>query len=512
MDRETVLIIDFGAQYTQLIARRIREAHVYALIESCHSVDLDSIKRLDPKAIVLSGGPASVKDVGAPRIDKRIFDMGIPILGICYGLQLIAQELGGRVAQALRHEYGRARIKVDTGSDLFHGLEQEIPVWMSHADRIEAAPGGFETISSTDSAPIAAIADRARKIYGVQFHPEVAHTPDGAKILTNFVYRIAGLEGSWTMSSFISESVAAIRDRVGDKRVILALSGGVDSSVCARLIDEAVGDKLVSIFVDNGFLRSGEAEQVMELYADHFHMDIRKVDAADLFIDRLKGVSDPQQKRKIIGRTFADVFIDAAASIEGASFLAQGTLYPDVIESVSAHGPSAVIKTHHNLELGEKLKLDLIEPLRSLFKDEARMVGSELGLPRDILWRHPFPGPGLAIRLIGEVTRERLFIAREADRIIIEELRQSGWYDRVWQAFGVLTPVKSVGVMGDARTYENLLAIRAVNSSDAMTADWARLPDELLATMSNRIINEVDRINRVVYDITSKPPGTIEWE
>jgi GMP synthase (glutamine-hydrolysing) len=508
---DRILILDFGSQYTQLIARRVREAHVYCEI---HPFDwgMARIAAYAPKGIILSGGPRYVTEEDAPTVDPALYEMGPPILGICYGMQLTTHLMGGDVGKAAHREYGYARMECDTTCELFHGLTDHQDVWMSHGDRIETPPAGFMVVGKTGNAPVAAMKHRTKPIFGIQFHPEVAHTPNGAKMLENFVYRVAGCAGDWTMRSFIEEQVESIRANVGDAAVICGLSGGVDSSVAARLIHEAIGDQLTCIFVDNGLLRGGEAQQVMDTYADHFRMKVVKVDAGKLFLEKLAGIEDPQAKRKVIGPTFVDVFIEEAKKIENVRFLAQGTLYPDVIESVSFKGPSAVIKTHHNLELGELLDLDLIEPLRELFKDEVRALGEELGLPHEMVWRHPFPGPGLAIRVLGDVTEAKLAVLRKADLIILDELKKAGEYENVWQAFGVLLPVKSVGVMGDERTYENVLAIRAVTSKDAMTADWAHLPYDLLARMSGRIINEVRGINRVTYDITSKPPGTIEWE
>lgn len=508
---EKILVLDFGSQYTQLIARRVREARVYCEIHP-YDISLEAIKNFGAKGIILSGGPSYVTDEGAPVVDAEVFDLGVPVLGICYGMQLTVHLLGGRVGKAKRREYGYAKLSCDTESDLFSGLSREQDVWMSHGDRIEQAPDGFIPIASTEDAPVAGIRSEKKPIYGIQFHPEVAHTPHGAEMLENFLFRICGCAGDWTMRSFVKSSVESIRKQVGDANVILALSGGVDSSVAAMLLHEAIGDQLTCIFVDNGLLREGEAEKVMKNYADHFRIKVILVDAEDIFLSRLAGVTDPQEKRKIIGPTFIDVFVDETKKIPNVKFLAQGTLYPDVIESVSTRGPSAVIKTHHNLELGERLHLDLIEPLRELFKDEVRALGEELGLAHELVWRHPFPGPGLAIRVIGEVTKEKLDVLRKADAIILEELKKTGWYEKVWQAFGVLLPVKSVGVMGDERTYENVLAVRAVTSRDAMTADWAQVPYEILGRISNRIIGEVRGINRVVLDVTSKPPGTIEWE
>jgi len=509
---QKILILDFGSQYTQLIARRIREMRVYCEIHP-FNIGFDKISAFGAEGIILSGGPGFVKSEDAPMIDVRVFELGVPVLGICYGMQLMAHLLGGVVGESRRREYGYARLELDSGSDLFSGLGKNQDVWMSHGDRIEKEPDGFIRIGKTESSGVAAIERPEKGLYGIQFHPEVAHTPRGTAMLGNFLFRVAGLEGDWTMRSFVESSITSLKERVGDAHVVCGLSGGVDSSVVAKLLSEAIGDQLTCIFVDNGLLRKGEAEMVMSTYAEHFHMKVVMVNAADLFLGRLKGVVDPQEKRKIIGPAFVEVFMEQSRKIEDVKFLAQGTLYPDVIESVSFKGgPSAVIKTHHNLELGNLLDLALIEPLRELFKDEVRAVGEELGLPREIVWRHPFPGPGLAIRAIGEVTRERLEILRQADEIILDELVKTGWYDKVWQAFGVLLPVKSVGVMGDKRTYENVLAIRAVTSHDAMTADWAPIPYDILGMISNRIVGEVRGVNRVVLDITSKPPGTIEWE
>lgn len=509
--KEKILILDFGSQYTQLIARRVREAHVYCEIHP-FNMGLKAIRDFDAKGIILSGGPSYVTDQSAPIIDKEVFELGIPLLGICYGMQLMTHLLGGGVGKAARREYGYAKLTFDSDTDLFSGLGSNQDVWMSHGDRIENVPHGFSIMASTQSAPIAAIRHKQKPLYGIQFHPEVAHTPNGVKMLENFVFNICSCSGDWTMRSFIESSVELIREKVGDANVICGLSGGVDSSVTARLIHEAIGDQLRCIFVDNGLLRMNEGDSVMSMYADHFHINVIKVDASEMFLAKLKGITDPQKKRKVIGPAFVEVFMSEAEKIPNVKFLAQGTLYPDVIESTSQKGPSAVIKTHHNLELGELMHLGLIEPLRELFKDEVRVLGEELGLPRELLWRHPFPGPGLAIRILGEITKERLTVLRQADAIVLDELRKAEWYDKVWQAFAVLLPVKSVGVMGDERTYENVVAIRGVTSRDAMTADWAQIPYELLGEISNRIIGEVRGVNRVVYDITSKPPGTIEWE
>ncbi|SMC24923.1 GMP synthase (glutamine-hydrolyzing) [Desulfacinum hydrothermale DSM 13146] len=513
LHKDRILILDFGSQYTQLIARRIRESHVYCEIHPC-TMDLASVRAFSPKGIVLSGGPSSVHDPDAPLLDKEVLDLGIPVLGICYGMQLMTHLLGGRVEKAEQREYGPALVQVDEPTALFQDIEREdVRVWMSHGDRILGLPPGFRVLARSDNSPVAAMADAGRSLYAVQFHPEVAHTPCGRTLLDNFLFHICGCKPTWTMKSFVESSIEALRDRVGRDRVLCGLSGGVDSSVVAVLLHKAIGDQLQCIFVNNGLLRKGEAETVERVFRDHFEINLVVVDATDQFLGRLQGVTDPEQKRKIIGNLFIEVFEKEAAKLEGTRYLAQGTLYPDVIESVSFKGPSATIKTHHNVGgLPERMKLELIEPLRELFKDEVRMVGRELGLPERIIMRHPFPGPGLAIRIIGEVTPERLRILGEADAIVLEELEAANWYDRVWQAFAVLLPVRSVGVMGDERTYEQVVALRAVESVDAMTADWARMPYQLMGRISNRIINEVAGVNRVVYDISSKPPSTIEWE
>ena len=513
--RELVLVLDFGAQYTQLIARRVREHRVYCEIHPC-TLPFEEVRALAPKAIILSGGPASVYAEGAPSLDPRIFELGAPILGICYGLQLIAHLLGGRVERAPEREYGHARVVVERPEGIFHRFSKReaLDVWMSHGDRIVALPPGFQTIGVSGNTPFCAVGNAAKRIYGVQFHPEVVHTPRGADVLAALLFDVAGLHPTWTAGAFTEEAVASVTARVApDDHVLCGLSGGVDSAVAAVLCHKALGDRLTCIFVDNGLLRQGEAEQVVNTFRQSMRLNLIAVDARTKFLSALAGITDPEQKRKTIGRVFIDVFDDEAKKVENAKWLVQGTLYPDVIESVSFRGPSAVIKSHHNVGgLPEKMKLKLIEPLRELFKDEVRAAGEELGMPRDMLWRHPFPGPGLAVRCLGEVTEKRLEVLRAADAIVIDEIRAAGLYDSIWQAFAVLLPVRSVGVMGDERTYEEACAVRAVHSVDGMTADWAKIPYEVLARISNRIINEVGGINRVVLDITSKPPGTIEWE
>jgi GMP synthase (glutamine-hydrolysing) len=512
MSKNSILIIDFGSQVTQLIARRIREFNVFCEVKNC-DITLAEIKDFNPKAIILSGGPSSVFEEGAPTIDKGVFDLGLPILGICYGEQLICHLLGGKVGKSFEREFGKAEIDVVTESKFLKGVENK-QVWMSHGDHISEIPEGFKVIANTPKAPYAAIANEEQNIYGVQFHPEVEHSLCGRQILRNFVIDIAGCESDWSMKNFKKDEIAEIKKIVGDKRVICGLSGGVDSSVVAALINEAIGKQLTCIFVDHGLLRKDEAKQVQEVFGEKFQTNLICVDAAELFLSNLKGISDPEQKRKIIGKTFIDVFDKESAKIQDADFLAQGTLYPDVIESSHPNkGASHTIKSHHNVGgLPEDMKLKLIEPVRMLFKDEVRVLGRELGLPEHVIGRHPFPGPGLAIRIMGEITQEKIDILQEADAIYIEEIRKAGLYDKIWQAFSVLLPVKTVGVMGDARTYENVLALRAVNSVDGMTADVYHYESEFLCHVTSRIINEVRGINRVVYDYTSKPPGTIEWE
>jgi GMP synthase (glutamine-hydrolysing) len=508
-----ILIIDFGSQYNQLIARRVREHHVYCQIEP-PGLDLERIRNLKPEGIILSGGPASIYEKGSPRADRGIFALGIPVLGICYGLQFMIDALGGEVVRSDKREYGFAGLRVRRPDGIFGGVEKETRCWMSHGDTIGRLPPGFRVTASTDSTRVAAAENPAKHFYGLQFHPEVVHTPEGKRMLGNFLFEICGCRKNWTMKSFARDAVAEIRGQVGDGKIILGLSGGVDSSVAAVLLQKAVGRQLTCVFVDNGLLREGEAEKVKTLFKRHLKINLRFVRAKKRFMDRLKDVEDPEKKRKIIGRTFIEVFDREAHRIRGVRFLAQGTLYPDLIESRSAFGgPSAVIKSHHNVGgLPKKMKLNLVEPLRHLFKDEVRLLGKELGLPDELLWRQPFPGPGLAVRIIGAVTPKRLSILRKADFVLQEEIRAANLYRKVWQSFAVLLPVKSVGIMGDQRTYENILAIRAVTSDDAMTADWAKIPHDLLGRIANRIINEVRGVNRVVYDISSKPPATIEWE
>jgi GMP synthase (glutamine-hydrolysing) len=507
---DTVLVVDFGAQYAQLIARRVREAHVYSEIVP-HTMPVAEMVARRPAAIILSGGPKSVHAAGAPGIDPAVFDAGAPVLGICYGAQLVAQQLGGEVARTGRGEYGRTALAVAGGSALFAELPLEQEVWMSHGDSIVEAPPGFRVVASTAEAPVAALEDSQRRVYGVQFHPEVAHTPRGQELLKNFLYDVAGCRPSWTMTSVIDRSVAAIRRQVGGAKVLCGLSGGVDSAVAAAIVHKAVGDQLTCVFVDTGLMRASEAEQVEDTFRRQFEVDLVHVKAADRFVEALAGVTDPEAKRKIIGATFIRVFEEVARDLQDARFLVQGTLYPDIIESGTKD--AARIKSHHNVGgLPDDMDFELVEPLRNLFKDEVRAVGEELGLPEEIVWRQPFPGPGLAVRIVGEVTPERLGILRAADAIVTEEVKRAGLYRELWQSFAVLVAVRSVGVMGDERTYAYPVVIRAVTSEDAMTADWARLPADVLERLSTRIINEVPGVNRVALDITSKPPGTIEWE
>ncbi len=510
---ETILVLDFGSQYSQLIARRIRECKVYSRIVP-FSTPVEKIREEAPMGIILSGGPASVYQDNAPKCDPEIFNLGIPVLGICYGLQLTVMTLGGKVARGHAREYGKAEIEITGESPLLDGLPSPLQVWMSHGDKVTALPEGFVTTAKTTNTEFAAIRHTEKKIYGIQFHPEVVHTHRGTEIIRNFAMRICGCSGNWTMESFIERSVREIQEKTAGQKVILGLSGGVDSSVAAALIHKAIGDKLTCIFVNNGLLRKNEAERVQELFAGSFKMNLVYIDATDRFLDKLAGVTEPEKKRKIIGHEFVNVFDDAAMKLKDVKFLAQGTTYPDVIESVPIDGnPSAMIKSHHNVGgLPEKMNLKLLEPLSRLFKDEVREVGKKLGLPDEMVYRQPFPGPGLAVRMLGAVNRKDLDTLREADIIIVDEMKKAGLYYKIWQAFAVFVPVKTVGVMGDERTYDNVIALRAVESQDGMTADWGRLPYELMERISTRIINEVNGVNRVVYDITSKPPGTIEWE
>ena len=508
-----ILVIDFGSQFNQLIARRVRECRVYCQIEP-PDIATDKIRALQPEGIILSGGPASIYATNSPKIDREVFALGIPILGICYGMQFMVDALGGQVQGADKREYGFAALDIARTEGLLTGIASPTRCWMSHGDSISHLPEGFETLAATENTPFAAIQDPARRLYGLQFHPEVEHTAKGKQMLANFLFEICGCRRRWTMKSFARDAEAEIRAQVGDGKVILGLSGGVDSSVAALLIHRAIGPNLTCIFVDNGLLRRNESAQIKATFKQHLKINTRFVNAGGQFLKAMTGVSDPERKRKIIGRVFMEVFEAEARKIDGARFLAQGTLYPDVIESRSAFGgPSAVIKSHHNVGgLPRRMKLKLVEPLKYLFKDEVRRLGRALGLDDRLVWRQPFPGPGLAIRVIGAVTRPRLETLRAADSVLLEEIRASGYYRKLWQSFAVLLPIKSVGIMGDSRTYENILAIRAVTSKDAMTADWARLPHSLLGRIANRIINEVRGVNRVVYDISSKPPSTIEWE
>jgi GMP synthase (glutamine-hydrolysing) len=515
VSHQIILVLDFGSQYTQLIARRLRELSVYSEIVPFNT-PLDKIRERNPVGIILSGGPKSVSETGAPKCAPELFELGTPVLGICYGMQLMTDVLGGEVRRSGQREFGHANVRVTgngTPPKLFTQIPSELRVWASHGDDVNAVPPGFAVAATSATAPIAAMEAPERDLYALLFHPEVAHTDHGLAILRNFAYGVCGCTGDWTIASFIEEATARINEQVGSGKVVCGLSGGVDSTVAAMLIHRAIGDRLTCIFVDNGLLRYDEANQIVRRFTEKMQLPLDFVDASSTFLERLAGVTDPEQKRKIIGATFIDVFEKRANELGHFDFLAQGTLYPDVIESASVHGPAVVIKSHHNVGgLPERMRFKLVEPLRDLFKDEVRRVGQDLGLDKEFVVRQPFPGPGLAVRLIGEITKERLDLLRLADKIVAEEIRKAGWYERLWQSFAVLLPVQSVGVMGDARTYEYTIAIRAVESLDGMTADWARLPHELLATISSRIVNEVRGINRVVYDISSKPPSTIEWE
>jgi len=515
VSHQTILVLDFGSQYTQLIARRLRELSVYSEIIPFNTT-IEKLREKNPVGIILSGGPKSVSEAGAPKCAPEIFDLGTPVLGICYGMQLMTDELGGEVRRSGQREFGHAQVRV-TGNGsppkLFSQVPSDLRVWASHGDDVSAVPPGFTVAATSATTPIAAMESPERQLYALLFHPEVAHTDHGLAILRNFAYGVCGCTGDWTIASFIEEATGRIRTHVGRGKVVCGLSGGVDSTVAAMLIHRAIGDRLTCIFVDNGLLRYDEANQIVARFTQKMQLPLDFVDATDLFLERLAGVTDPEKKRKIIGAAFIDVFEKRARELGGFDFLAQGTLYPDVIESASVGGPAVVIKSHHNVGgLPERMHFTLVEPLRDLFKDEVRRVGRDLGLDPEFVVRQPFPGPGLAVRLLGEITRERLDLLRLADKIVAEEIRKAGWYERLWQSFAVLLPVQSVGVMGDARTYEYTVAIRAVESLDGMTADWARLPHDLLATISSRIVNEVRGINRVVYDISSKPPSTIEWE
>jgi GMP synthase (glutamine-hydrolysing) len=512
-NKEIVIILDFGSQYNQLIARRIRENNVYSEILPFNTPISDLKKYKNLKGIILSGGPSSVYEKDAPTISKEIFNLNIPILGICYGMQLISHLLGGKVAKATKREYGLAKLMIKDFSDLMWNLRSVLNVWMSHGDTVTKLPNGFEAIAYTDTCLNAVIRDKRKNIFGVQFHPEVVHTQSGKDIIKNFLFKICKCKGEWTMKAFVEEAVKEIREKVKDKNVVCALSGGIDSSVVAILVSKAIGNNLHCIFVNNGLLRKNEPEEVIDTFKKHFKLNLHYVDAEDRFLNKLKGITNPEEKRRIIGHEFIKVFEEEANKIGNIEYLAQGTLYPDVIESKSIKGPSSTIKTHHNVGgLPKEMKFKLIEPLKELFKDEVRRIGQELNLPDNILWRQPFPGPGIAVRIIGEVSKERIKVLKEADFIVTEEIKKAGLYKNIWQSFAVLLPIKTVGVMGDERTYENVIALRAVESQDGMTADWVKLPYELLNTISNRIVNEVRGVNRVVYDISSKPPSTIEWE
>ncbi len=511
---EQIVILDFGSQYTQVIARRVRECNVYSVILR-YDTPASEIAAMNPSGVILSGGPASVYAKNAPLPDRAVFDLGVPILGICYGLQLLAQYLGGKVEPGQKREYGKGTLRVkDSFCPLLANLPEKLQVWNSHGDKLTKMPKGFKAVAVTENSSFAAIENRGRKTFGLQFHPEVAHTPRGREIIANFVHNICGCGKNWTMRNYVEQAVEAIREQVGGEKVILGLSGGVDSSVAAALLHKAIGNQLTCIFVNNGLLRAREAETVQEVFGKHFKIKLQYKNATNLFLRKLRGVTDPERKRKIIGRTFIEVFEAATRRAGKAKFLAQGTLYPDIIESVPIAGnPAAMIKSHHNVGgLPKKMRFQLVEPLKCLFKDEVRELGLELGLPREIVLRQPFPGPGLAVRILGEVTSDRLKILRNADAIVVEEMKSSGWYYKIWQSFAVLLPVRSVGVMGDERTYDYTAAVRAVESQDGMTADWVKLPYDLLEKLSSRIINEVKGVNRVCFDITSKPPGTIEWE
>ncbi len=508
-----ILIIDFGSQFNQLIARRVRECGVYCVIEP-PTLSIERIREMAPEGIILSGGPASIYEKNSPRADKRIFDLGLPVLGICYGMHYMVDTLGGKVKQARKREYGFAELKLKRSDTLLSSIPDQSQVWMSHGDSISSLPKGFAITAVTDNTPVAAMADKKRNYFGLQFHPEVAHTKKGKQMLRNFLFDVCGCKRNWSMKAFARDAIAEIAERVGDRKVILGLSGGVDSTVTAVLIHKAIDKNLTCIFVDNGLLRKDEARKLKVTFKEHLKLNIRYVNAGKQFLTGLAKVEDPEKKRKIIGKIFMEVFEAEACKIKGADFLAQGTLYPDIIESRSAFGgPSSVIKSHHNVGgLPKRMKLKLVEPLQHLFKDEVRKLGTQLGLESELVWRQPFPGPGLAIRIIGDVSPKRLRILREVDAVLLEEIRAAGYYRKLWQSFAVLLPLKSVGIMGDGRTYENIVSIRAVTSKDAMTADWAKLPHALLGRISNRIINEVRGVNRVVYDISSKPPSTIEWE